>query len=154
MLEMVPRNLFSNDYVVRLPEHAATVLDISNWRERGEFELDGAHYRLYREGRMSGAFILERDGAIIARATKPSVLRPRFDLELGGRPLILRRLSAFSRRFGVFAGDVQIGTIGRAGFVTRRANLDLPGDWPVAVQLFVFWLVLVIWRREAAAAAS
>jgi hypothetical protein len=154
MLEAAPRHFFSSDFVLRSSDRDVALLDISSWRERAEFELEGVSHRLYREGFMSGPFVLERAGVIIARALKPSVFRARFELDIRGAPFTLRMTSAFSRHFGIFANDRQVGAIRRAGLFTRRVVLELPPDWSPAIQLFVFWLALVIWNREARSAAS
>jgi hypothetical protein len=154
MLEASPRHLFSNDFVVRSSGRIVGTLDVAIWRERAELEVDGIWYRLYREGMMSGAFVLERAGAIMARAVKPSAFRSRFDVDLGGRPVTLRKLSAFRRTFGIFSGDQQVGVIRPAGMLTRRALVELPSDWPAELQLYLFWLALVIWRREDSAGGS
>ena len=154
MLEAVPRHLFSYDFVVRSASGDVATLDVALWRERAEFELDGVPYRMYREGLMSGAFILERAGFPIATAAKPSAFRAAFELETGGRSYSLRRLSIFSRHFGLFSGDTQIGSVRPASIFTRRTLIELPRDWSPALQLFVFWLALVIWKREEAAAAN
>ena len=37
-----------------------------------------------------------------------------------------------TREFGLFDGDQQIGGIYPRGIFTRRAKIDLPGDWPLA----------------------
>ena len=154
MLEAAPRHFLSNDFVLRSSDRTIAELDVSAWRERAEFELEGVSYRLYREGFMSGAFVLERAGVIVARAVKPSVFRARFELDIGGQAFTLRKASVFSSRFAVFAGDRQVGEIRRARLFTRRAILELPSEWSAAIQLFVFWLALVIWKREARAAAG
>ena len=75
-------------------------------------------------------------------------------MELGRSEFVVRRVSIWRRRFGVFAGERQVGVIRPAGLLTRRALIELPSDWPLAHEAFAFWLVLIIWRREAAAAAS
>jgi hypothetical protein len=153
MLEAAPKHLFSNDFVVR-SSVGSTTLDISAWRERAEFELGGVPHRLYREGMLTGAFVLERAGFVIARAVKHSVFRSSFDVEFNGLHYTLRKPSFFSRGFGVFVGDRQVGSIAPAGYFTRRTVVDLPSEWPDAVALFVFWLVLVMWKRQRAAAAA
>ena len=154
MLEANPKHFLSNDYVVRSPEGGSTVLDVSSWRERAEFELGNVPHRLYREGMVSGAFVLERAGTVLAKATKPSAFRSQFVLELNGQSYTLRRTSMFRRSFGIFSGDRQVGAIRPASAFTRRTIIDVPPDWSPAVQLFVFWLVLVIWNRDDAAAAG
>ena len=153
MIEAVPKHIFSNDYVLRGTDGRVAELDVSSWRERAEFVLDGATYRLYRDG-MAGPFVMERDGTVIARARKPSVFRNRFEIELPDRSCELRKTSLSGRRFGVFEGDRAAGEMAQAGFLGRRIRLSLPADWPAAIQVYLFWLALVIWNREAAAASG
>lgn len=147
MLEAVPKRLFSTDYLLRSPDGDFAELDVSGWRERAEFELDGAAYRLYREGMVSGAFVLERDGVAAARAWKPSAFRSTFELDAGGRALTLRRASLFRRRFALLDGGREVGSVGPAGLFSRRVRVDLPAALPFALQIFVFWLVLLMWER-------
>ena len=87
-------------------------------------------------------------------ALKPSVFRDRFEIELPDRTCILRKTSMSGRRFGVFEGDRAVGDMAKASFMTRRIRLSLPEDWPVAIQIYLFWLALVIWNREASAVAA
>ena len=154
MLEASPKNFFSTNYIIRVPGRTPAVLDVSLWRESAEIELDGAVHRFYREKIFGGAFVLERAGVVIARAVKPSAFRSRFDVELGGKRFVVRKVSMWRRRFGVFSGEQQIGVVRPAGVFTRRALIEMPSDWSLAHEVFIFWLVLIIWRREAAAAAS
>jgi hypothetical protein len=153
MFEAVPKHLFSNDYVLRGTDGSAAELDVSSWRERAEFVLDGASYRLYRDG-MVGPFVMEHDGAVVARARKPSVFRNRFEVELPDRNCELRKISWSGRRFGVFEGERLAGEMAQSGFLGRRISLSLPADWPAAIHIYLFWLALVIWNREASAAGS
>jgi hypothetical protein len=150
VIEAVPQGWFSNSYRLQQPHGTVAELDVSNWREKAEFDVEGGHYRLYREGFASGAFVLERDGKTVARALKPSAFRARFQVEIGGRAFELRR-GGWTSNFGVFDGERQVGSIRRAAMFTRRAIIDLPDAWPLAAQVFVFWLVLVIWIRDQAA---
>jgi hypothetical protein len=153
MIEAVPKSAFSNDYVLQSPDGALAELDVSAWTERAEFELEGAPYRLYREG-MLGDFVLERAGTVIARATKPSAFRALFRLQVSGHDLTLRKLSAWRRDFGVFDGEQRVGRIAPVKWYSRRASIEVPEHWNLALEVFLFWLVLVMWRREKAAAAT
>ena len=148
MLEASPKHLLSNDYVLRSSGATLAVLDVSRWRERAEFELDGFTWTLVRERLFGGRFVLQRGADVVARATKPSVFRDRFEVEFGQVAFTLRKPTPFTRRFGVFEGERQVGEIAPASFFSRRVIVDLPSDWPPAVHVYVFWLVLLIWNRE------
>lgn len=154
MLEAKPVGIFSRDFNIEAEGRRIALLDVSHWKEAGEISIDGQSYRLFRERLMSGAFILEKEGQAVARAVKPSAFRSQFDLELEARPYMLKPDSLFKRSFSVFRNEASVGNIRRAGFFTRRAMIDLPSEWPLPVQVFVFWLVVVIWNRDDSAAAA
>jgi hypothetical protein len=154
LLEIAPKHIFSNTFQFRTQSHELVVLRGSSWRERAEFDLQGSRYRLYREGRLKGPFLLERDGRLIARAVKPSAFRERFEVEVNGAVYTLRKPSAFSRRFHLFSGEQQIGEIAPVSVFSRRSRINLPADIPLAIQLFIFWLALLMWKRQAAAAGA
>jgi hypothetical protein len=153
MLEAVPTNLFST--TVRLERDNKLVGEVSPswWGEKARLELEDGTYQLYREGFASGVFLLEKDGSVIARATKPSVFAQKFDIELPNRHLELRRASLWSRGFNLFDGVKQVGSIYPQGFFRRRSIIDVPADLPLPIGVFVFWLVLVMWKRQRAAAS-
>jgi hypothetical protein len=146
--------MFSNTFEFRTPSQELVMLRASPWRERADFALQGSRYHLHREGRLKGPFLLERDGRVIARAVKPSAFRDRFEVELNGTTYTLRKPSAFSRRFHLFSGEQQIGEIAPVSAFSRRSRVDLPADIPLAMQLFIFWLALLMWKRQAAAAGA
>jgi hypothetical protein len=85
---------------------------------------------------------------------KPSAFRASFDLEVGGRSFTLRRVSAFRREFGLFTHNQRIGGVTPQSWFTRRSTIRVPDGWPAAVHAFVFWLVLIMWKRDAAAAGG
>lgn len=148
MIEAVPRGIFSSGFQLQQDGRLVADLDVSSWREKADAQIDGETFRLYREGMMSGVFVLEWNGKTLARATKPSVFSDRFELEVGNRSFTLRKESMWSRRFGLFEGEQQVGRVAPAGMFTRRTLVELPADWPASVQTFVFWLALLIWNRN------
>lgn len=154
MLEAIPKGIFSYDFDLQQQNQLVGEVDTSLWREKARLELEDGPYLLYREGHFSGDFVLEHNGTVVARATKPSALFNTFEVDLSDRRLVLRKLSAWNRRFGLFEGDKQIGSIYPLGLFTRRTNIDLPGDWPLPIRGFLFWLALIIWKRQNQAAAS
>ncbi len=150
MLQAKPVGLFSPDFKIEAEGREISYLDLGCWREAGEIQVQDKPYRLSREGLMSGAFVLETEGWPVARATKPSAFRSFFELEIDSRRYSLTRASMFTRAFSVLDGDSEVGRIRPAGFLSRRALIQLPAEWPQAVQIFVFWLVVIIWNRDEA----
>jgi hypothetical protein len=152
MLEAVPKNIFANGFFLQERDMLLGEIDSSIWREKAQLEIEQGTYLLYREGYFSGAFLLERDGTAVARALKPSAIYNTFEVEEpDSRHLVLRKLSVLNRRFGLFDGETQIGTIYPVHAFTRRTQIDLPADLPLPVRVFLFWLVFIIWNREQAA---
>jgi len=154
MLEARPRNLFSRDFFIEANGREVSKLEVSLWKEAGAFATEGQPYRIYREGWMSGAFLLESRGRQVARAIKPSAFRSQFELELNGHRYFVQRAALFGRTFTVLREGVEVGSIRPVSVFSRKAVIDLPSDWSLPVKLFVFWLVLVIWNRDQRAAAS
>jgi hypothetical protein len=154
MLEAIPTDILSTNFRLQQQNQLLGEVDVSILREKARIELEDGTYELYRERQFSGDFVLERNGKIVARATKPSALQNRFEVELPDRRLVLRKVSIWNRRFELFDGEKQIGSIYPLGIFTRRSNIDLPDDWPLAIRVFLFWLAFIIWKRQNQAAAS
>jgi hypothetical protein len=150
----VPKRWFSNDYRLQQAHGTVADLDVSGWKEAAEFDVAGGRYRLYRQRMASGAFVMDQGGNVVARAVKPSALQARFELQVGRRSFTLRRPRWWRSDFALLEGETQVGRVRRAGAFTRRTLVELPDDLPLAAQVFVFWLALVIWTREAAAASA
>jgi hypothetical protein len=154
MLEAVPTSLFAKKFRLEREKSLIGELDNSLWRERATLELEEGTYDLVRERSWTGDFLLERNGHVIARATKPSVFRSRFIVDDGSHHVELRRLSMFTRRFGIFEDRKQIGMIYPATLFSRRASIDLPTDWPASTRAFLYWLTYLMWRRENGAGSA
>ena len=129
-------------------------LETSFLTSNGQLELEEGTYQLYREGRFSGAFLLEHDGKVVARAVKPSAFQNRFEIETPDRQFILRKPSSINRKLIVLDGAKEVGSIYPIGVFTRRTHVDLPDDWPVPIQVFLFWIVFNVWKRANAAEVS
>jgi hypothetical protein len=153
MLEAVPTNIFAN--CIRLQQNNELVGEIaqSAWREKARLELQEGTYTLRREGFCTGDFLLERNDSVVARATKPSLFQCSFEVDLSTRHVTLRKQSIWSRRFAVFDGDKQVGSVYPLGMFTKRSGIDLPSDLTLADRTFLFWLAFLVWRRQNAAAA-
>ena len=150
MLQVVPTHWYSSDFTVRQASRSVADVDVSNWCEKGALTVEGVRYEVYREGWMTGAFVLERGGSIIAQAEKPSAFFRRFLVRYDGREYTLAPRSAFRRAFELLDGSRHIGSIEPTSAFTRKAVAHLPDDWPLPVRAFVIWLTMIQWRRDNA----
>ena len=116
--------------------------------------MNGETYQVFREHFMGGKYLLEQNGQPIAEAQKPSALRNSFNLEFLGRKYTLRKQSLIGRTFVLLDADLQLGLIEPQGLLTRKATISLPDTIPLPIQIFVIWLVLVLWKRESDAGSA
>jgi hypothetical protein len=151
-----PKHWFSWGFDLYLDSAFLVGFDTSWLREGGRFTYQDRAYRLSREGLWSGDFLLTADEQVLARATKESAWVRRFIIRTGQRELILEATSAFTRGFRLVEGAASVGGIAPDCLFTRACTLELPDDLPVPVQVFLFWLVVLMWRRadDAVAGAS
>ena len=121
--------------------------------EGATITIGGTSYTAAREGKMSGALYMEKNGNRLADADKPSARKPLFTVRVGGRTLTLKKASFFARTFALTEGDRQIGSIAPIGWVGRKCKAELPDDLALEIQAFVIWLAIIMQRRATAQAA-
>lgn len=154
MLRAVPKGLFSWDFTVSLADRVIADVDMSWFREKGELEVEGQRYAVYREGLMSGRFVLSSQAGVLAEAEKPSAFFRSFDVAYRGRHYRLGALSMLTRGFGLTADSTLVGTIQPVSIFGRTTTIDLPDEVVLPVQVFMFWLVLILWKRSKNASMS
>jgi len=147
---VVPQSWLSWNFELQGADGARSgELRFATWRERGSVVVEGLAYSIYRR-EFLGPFILEApDGVAAASATKPSAFRREFLVESGSGSLVLRAHSPFLRRCDVLRGDERIGTIEPIAWPSRRAKADIADDVSPALQAFLIWLTLLLWKRDA-----
>jgi hypothetical protein len=151
VLKSRPKGFFSWDFVISEGNEEIAEVSLAWFRERGELSVKGEPCAIYREGLM-GDFCLEWNGEVVARATKTSVWTRRFVVRFEGRELVLEAKSIFTRAFvlrDAGEGGKELGRISPASIFSRKAVIDLPEGVPLPVQVFMFWLVIILWRRAA-----
>jgi hypothetical protein len=148
-LALTPRRWYSWDFTLTSGDRTLARLDLS-WREKGVVTIGDDEHRVYREGMVSGDFVIERGGEVLARASKPSAFRNTIVITHGGRQYTLRKKSVWKRAFVLLEGDTNIGSLSPNRWLGRDASVNLPADWPLAVKTFVIWLAIILWKREAA----
>lgn len=150
MLRAIPRSLFSWNFSILEDSAEVAGLEVAWMRERGRlFLADGTEYNLYRQGWLSGPFVLEGEGVILAQAEKPSALTRRFEIAYGRQQLCLVARSPFTRAFGIYDGDDEIGGIFPDHCFTRKTSVDIPDTIALPVKAFLFWLAVLMWRRAS-----
>ena len=148
MLGAVPKSIFSWCFGVYDDEDLLVDIDMAWFREGGNFDHGDHRYTLRKAGMLSGEFSLEADGEVIAAATKRAMVRY-FSVRCGSGEYVLRAVSPFTRRFVVERNGIAVGGIGPEHPFTRRSNIDLPEEIDIAEEIFMFWLVILMWKRAA-----
>ncbi len=124
------------------------------WRAAGTMLVEGMRLDASRRGVFVGPIVLTGPSGEVARATRIGLFTRRIALEFGGRSLVLRSASVWSREMHLMEGEVTIGTAVPEGLFSRRAQVELPDSLPVDVRLFVVWLVLYTWKAQQNASPS
>lgn len=109
MLRAVPESWFSSNFGIYEAEapaasHPLARVSLSRIKEAGELTIEDVGHRMRREGLVSGAFVLEREGSELARADKPSAFFNRFEIGHRGQSYELKKDSIWRRRFVVLGG--------------------------------------------------
>lgn len=153
-LTLRPRRWFSWDFRVLAGDEDIALIDGHWLRERASFTLGDETFEVRRTSVMRGTFVLERSGEPLAEATKGSALRRAFDVRVGAERYELRAVSIFRREFRLFRGGIPVGVIRPVSAFRREAIAQLPDRMPLPVQLFLLFLVRVLWKRASDAAAG
>ncbi len=149
MFRARPSEFFTWDFELFEGEKRVVRMGQSWFREAGYFLWGGREYQLTREGLWSGNFLLQFNGQVLADATKISPFLRCFDVRTEGRTLTLTAASVFTREFQLLVDGTVVGSVAPESFFSRRCTVSFPDDLGVPVQVFLFWLVVLMWRRAA-----
>ena len=149
LFEARPQSIFSWDYAIQDQGRIISQLDLSVFRERATFSIQGQDFEIHRQGLMAGSFLLTQHGQTIVDAQKPSFLTRRFVVNIGNTTYDFRVPSIFSRSMVLYDQRRHVGTISRAGLFSRRAIVDLPNEIDPPVQIFLLFLTVILWKRQS-----
>lgn len=155
MLRAIPTGWFSTKY--DLLENKALIgrIEFAFASEAASIAFEGENFKVYREGWMSGMFLLESDkNGIVASAEKPSAMYRSFNISYDGGYYTLEARCVMSREFVLSDGGNDIGSIMPDHLFTNRSTIDLPDYLPIPLQAFMFWLTAILWNREANASVG
>ena len=148
MLRVEPNSLFSWDFTVYDDGVPVAEIDLAWIREVGDVVIDDVPCQMYRDG-LLGDFVLEAGGFPLVRAVKFSVFLRTFEITYDEAAYTLKAQSSFVRTFELLQDDQRIGVIEPDHMFTRKMTVDLPETLPLAVRVFIVWLVIVMWKRAA-----
>jgi hypothetical protein len=143
-----PELLLGNHYAVSRDGIPVADLDLSPWTGKGRLTIAGKTSRLdpTYSGLAKATFVLEQDGHVLAEASERRGFKDRFELRLRDGVFELRGKGVLDNDYVLMRGDEQIGQTSRVGGSIR---MDLPDQWPLAVQVFVFWIALLRQRQAS-----
>jgi hypothetical protein len=149
MLRAIPKSIFSWDFDVFEDERNVAFLDLAIIKESGQILVDDDEGKIYREGLVSGAYILEIDEGALAIAEKPSAMFRIFQIQSLDRHFTLKPAGLLSQNFILLEGEQRVGTIEKDSWFSRKCTVDVPDDLPLLVQVFFLYLVVLMWRRQS-----
>lgn len=146
MLQAQRRGFFKSSY--ELTERGSRVVDLTDIkRESCEFTIDGHSHRISRE--RTKRFMLDGPGGEAVVAEREGGRRWRISSPAGSYELV--KPSMWRSAWELHVNGRKVGRIEQAG---RSSKAELPAELPRALQVFVFYVVLMAWERAAAAVAA
>ena len=142
--------MFKHRYDITEDDRPVTLL--ANFRREGcEFTVDGQQVQVKRE--RGKRFVLSGPKGRIATAERES--GKRWVITTGAGRLELVRPSTWRSAWELHQGGRALGRIERdKGIFSRSSHADLPPEVPLPVRVFAFYVVLILWERASAAAAT
>lgn len=154
VLEAEPTGWASWNTLIKSDGAPITELTISAWKSRGRFELDGQEFTIEPRGFWLHNAVLQRGGAVIAKAEKPALMRRSWIISSAGHRLEMESRSWTGREYVLRLGGREVGRIAREGMTGRKVSLHFPDEVPEVLQIFLTYIVVCQAKREAAAAAA
>ncbi len=149
MIHAAPQGLFSWNFDLE-PEGGGLIPVTFNWLgEAGGFKIEGVEFRIEKQGTFSGQFELFALGRTLAEAQKAGAFSRVIHVNVDALDYVLEPRSIFGRAFDVRLDGAFLGAVSPLGMFSRKAEIDLPDDMPLPIQVFLFWLTVAMWRRQA-----
>ncbi len=143
--ELTPHNVFSQDYKVEVDGQQLADITQAWLIQGGQLTYAGKQYKLYRE-ESSGAFLLEEQDRIIARAKKN--FTPSFDINYNSAQYTLTA-KVRERTSTLEQGTQIIGSVDpKKKSLSRKSIASFPDSFPRAVQIFIVWLAILLYHSE------
>jgi hypothetical protein len=145
MLKVIPKGWSYTFSVTNGTQSVAEAVNLSWWGDKGELQIQGTTYTASRD---KSSYVLESTDGVVARAERPRKLFRELIIEHSGQQYTLRAKSAFQREYLLFSGSTQIGSVSPEWLLSRKAEVELPNEFPLYLQIFIIWLVMTLWKHE------
>jgi hypothetical protein len=150
MLRSTRRGIFRHSYDIS--EDGGPVIALAAVRREGcVFALSGQEYRISRAGHRSFTLVGPAGEEATAERTKGRMWTVKSSVT---GPLELVRTSVWRETWELRRFGETIGTLSKDGAFRRTSSAELPAEVPLAVRLFVVYVVEVLWERSRQAAAG
>ncbi|HPK45811.1 MAG TPA: hypothetical protein PLV62_12590 [Spirochaetota bacterium] len=150
---IVPVNLFATEYDVFCgSKHVAKFKKPAlSLKSTCSITMNDKVYSIYREGVVSGDWILEQKHAgRVAVATKPSFLIDSFAIQYNNKAFQLKsKKLRLTNQFIIYENDQQIGRIYNPSFFSRKLQCAIDGDSPLEFMIFAMYLASIIIDRRS-----
>lgn len=123
-------------------------------RERGSIEMGERRFTIRREGLLNPKYVVregEKDFLVI---DKPRMLGRRYVIERSTNTWTLEPRSLFRRGFELRLNGKTVGGIEPSTSLGRKGAADFPPEVPIELQLICLWMVILAWKRAAAASGG
>ena len=151
MMKVIPKAWSYTFSVIDDSKPVAQAVNLSWWRDKGELRIQDKVYTARRE---KSSYVLESASGILARTERPRRWHRELVIEHSGHRYTLRAESPFQRGFQVLEGPLKIGSISPDGLFTRKASVDVPKRFPLCLQVYIIWLVMMLWKNEEMSGAG
>ncbi|BDM81787.1 hypothetical protein AM10699_46540 [Acaryochloris marina MBIC10699] len=148
-LQCIPASMWGWNYRIETSQGTARI-ELKVMKDEGEIILPDASYTITHP-MLSGEWSLkqDREESIVAQARKPNPLRRKLELTFGTQKLVLQAVSPFRREFQIRQGSQVLGRIRPDSFSSRQATIAVNAPLDLKIQLFLFWLTVMLWRQGA-----
>lgn len=126
MYTIVPVDLLATQYdVFYKGEHIAKIMQhVVSIKDKVDVIIKNQHYRLSRQGIVSGDWKFESDNTIIATASRPNFLKDKFIISFDSYTLVIKsKFMSLKNQFLIYKDSSIIGTIAQTGFFPVKWNV-------------------------------
>lgn len=149
IIEMNRQALFSWEFEVLQNDAPAGRIEGLGWPERSVVTLGEAKYEVSADRSGIDAFNLDSNGLRLAHIEKPHAFTRLFNVYHADKIYTFKRSSLFSSKYELMDNEQTVGCVSSKGVFKKSAIVELPDQFQTPFKLFLGWVALVLWKRQA-----